>query len=113
MERTGPDLARVGGKYSNEWHIVHLLNPRDVVPESIMPAYRFLAEQTLEPGAIAAHLRANQAVGVPYSDEMIAGAAADFRTQADPAADNGELLNAIPAQRRAAAAPARSPRWMR
>jgi len=92
-ERTGPDLARVGGKYSNDWHVAHLTNPRDVVPESIMPGYAFLAEETLDPNAIAAHLRANRAVGVPYTDEMIAAAAADFRTQADPMADNEKLIN--------------------
>src|SRR5262249_54626275 len=61
-ERTGPDLARVGGKYSNEWHVAHLTNPRDVVPESIMPGYAFLADETLDPAAIASHLRANRAV---------------------------------------------------
>jgi cytochrome c oxidase cbb3-type subunit 2 len=95
-ERTGPDLARVGGKYSNDWHVAHLMNPRDVVPESIMPDYAFLAEGTLDPQAIAAHLRANRAVGVPYTDDMIAAAAADFRTQADPAADNSALLKRYP-----------------
>ena len=95
-ERTGPDLARVGGKYSNEWHVAHLANPRDVVPESIMPSYGFLAEHTLDPNAIAAHLRANRAVGVPYSSEMIADAAKDLRAQADPAADNAALLQRYP-----------------
>jgi cytochrome c oxidase cbb3-type subunit 2 len=95
-ERTGPDLARVGGKYSNEWHVAHLTNPRDVVPESIMPGYAFMAERPLDPAMIAAHLRANRVVGVPYSDEMIKEAARDFRTQADPAADNGELLRRYP-----------------
>jgi cytochrome c oxidase cbb3-type subunit II len=95
-ERTGPDLARVGGKYSNEWHVAHLMNPRDVVPESIMPSYAFLAEQTLDPDMIAAHLRANREVGVPYTDEMIAKAADDFRAQADPKADTTELLKRYP-----------------
>ncbi len=95
-ERTGPDLARVGGKYSNDWHVAHLKNPRDVVPESIMPGYAFMAERPLDPDAIAAHLRANREVGVPYSDEMIADAAQDFRTQADPAADNSGLLKRYP-----------------
>ena len=95
-ERTGPDLARVGGKYSNEWHIAHLMNPRDVVPESIMPGYAFMADRRLEPNAIAAHLAANRAVGVPYSDAMIAAAAEDFRTQADPKADGKELLQRYP-----------------
>jgi len=95
-ERQGPDLARVGGKYSNDWHVAHLMNPRDVVPESIMPSYAFLAEETLDPQAITAHLRTNRVVGVPYTDEMIAAAAADFRTQADTAADNEALLKRYP-----------------
>jgi cytochrome c oxidase cbb3-type subunit II len=95
-ERTGPDLARVGGKYSNEWHIAHLMNPRDVVPESIMPGYAFMAERPLDPEAIAAHLRANREVGVPYTDAMIAEAAKDFRTQADFKADNSDLLKRYP-----------------
>jgi cytochrome c oxidase cbb3-type subunit 2 len=95
-ERTGPDLARVGGKYSNDWHVAHLLNPRDVVPDSIMPGYAFMAERPLNPDAIAAHLRANREVGVPYTDEMIADAAKDFRTQADPNADTGTLLQRYP-----------------
>ena len=95
-ERQGPDLARVGGKYSNDWHVAHLTNPRDVVPESIMPGYAFMAERTLDPNAIADHLRANREVGVPYSNEMIADAPADFRTQADPAADNTALLKRYP-----------------
>src|SRR5579862_712146 len=90
-ERQGPDLARVGGKYSNDWHVAHLLNPRDVVPESIMPGYAFMAGRALDPAAIAAHLRTNRAVGVPYTDEMIAAAAKDFRAQADPNADTGDL----------------------
>src|SRR6058998_2858323 len=67
-KRTGPDLARVGGKYSNEWHVAHLADPRDVVPESIMPAYPFLAETRIDPSAIAGHLAANRVVGVPYTD---------------------------------------------
>jgi cytochrome c oxidase cbb3-type subunit 2 len=95
-ERTGPDLARVGGKYSNEWHIAHMQDPRDVVPESIMPGYPFLAQRTLDPNAIAPHLRASRVVGVPYSDEMIAAAAADFRAQADPNADTTALLKRYP-----------------
>jgi cytochrome c oxidase cbb3-type subunit 2 len=95
-ERTGPDLARVGGKYSNDWHVAHLLNPRDVVPDSIMPGYAFMAERPLNPDAIAAHLRANREVGVPYTDEMIADAAKDFRTQADPNADTVTLLQRYP-----------------
>src|SRR5215469_8865168 len=73
-KRIGPDLARVGGKYSNDWHYAHLINPRDVVPESIMPQYAFMAQHALRFDDIADHLRTNRIVGVPYSDEMIAKA---------------------------------------
>ena len=83
-KRTGPDLARVGGKYSDEWHVAHLIDPRAIVPQSIMPGYRFLAETELDYGTIAAHMTANRAVGVPYSDEQIASAVADLRAQANP-----------------------------
>jgi cytochrome c oxidase cbb3-type subunit 2 len=83
-KRTGPDLARVGGKYSDEWHVAHLVDPRAVVPQSIMPGYRFLAETELDYGVIAAHLQANRAVGVPYSEAQIASAVADLRAQANP-----------------------------
>ncbi len=68
-KRTGPDLARVGGRYSNEWHVQHLVRPRDVVPESVMPSYAFLKDRPLEASNIAANLKANAAVGVPYSQE--------------------------------------------
>ncbi len=74
-KRTGPDLARVGGRYSDEWHRIHLQNPRDVVPESNMPAYGWLAKATLDPARIGPKLRAMQRVGVPYSEEEIANAA--------------------------------------
>src|SRR5690606_30014183 len=86
-KRTGPDLARVGDRYSNEWHVQHLTEPRDVVPESIMPSYAFLKETPLEVKTVAMNLSANRAVGVPYSDEMIANAEADLKAQADPNAD--------------------------
>lgn len=86
-KRTGPDLARVGGRYSNEWHVAHMIEPRSVVPESIMPGYAFLLDADLEPEAITGHMQANRAVGVPYSDEMIENAADDMRAQADPDAD--------------------------
>ena len=95
-KRTGPDLARVGGKYSNDWHVQHLTNPRSVVPESIMPPYSFLADSDLNPKAIASHLLANKRVGVPYTDEMIARAEADMRNQADPTADSKALLTSYP-----------------
>ena len=83
-KRTGPDLARVGGKYSDEWHVTHLKNPRAIVPQSIMPGYPFLADTVLDSESIADHLRANRTVGVPYSDDQIANAAADLKAQADP-----------------------------
>ena len=86
-KRTGPDLARLGGKYSNEWHRDHMADPRSVVPESIMPGYPFLARTPAKVEHIADHLSANRAVGVPYSDEMIALARADALTQVDPDAD--------------------------
>jgi cytochrome c oxidase cbb3-type subunit 2 len=73
-KRTGPDLARVGGKYSDEWHRIHLDNPRDVVPESNMPAYAWLARNKVDAGEIPAHMKALRAVGVPYTDADIAKA---------------------------------------
>jgi len=73
-KRTGPDLARVGGRYSNEWHRVHLEDPRDVVPESNMPAYPWLARRGLDPGRTPAKMRALQALGVPYTEGEIAAA---------------------------------------
>ncbi|MCY1348002.1 cytochrome c oxidase, cbb3-type, subunit II [compost metagenome] len=73
-KRTGPDLARVGGRYSDDWHRAHLYNPRNVVPESVMPAYPWLTENRLDGKHTAAKLRAMQTLGVPYSDADIAGA---------------------------------------
>jgi cytochrome c oxidase cbb3-type subunit 2 len=95
-KRTGPDLARVGGKYSNEWHAAHMIDPRELVPESIMPGYPFLAGRALDYAEIAAHLVANRAVGVPYTDEMVAAAAADIEAQADPEGDWDALLARYP-----------------
>ncbi|MBL6935752.1 MAG: cytochrome-c oxidase, cbb3-type subunit II [Alphaproteobacteria bacterium] len=95
-KRTGPDLARVGGKYSNEWHVAHLIDPRAVVPESIMPGYSFLAERPLGYEDIAAHLEALRITGVPYSDDMIANARADLEAQDDPDADTDGLLARYP-----------------
>ncbi|MGE0573083.1 cytochrome-c oxidase, cbb3-type subunit II [Reyranella sp.] len=83
-KRTGPDLARVGGKYSDEWHVAHLISPRDVVPESVMPRYAWLLRAVLRTDDLSAHLKAQRAVGVPYTDEMIANAAADAYGQAAP-----------------------------
>jgi cytochrome c oxidase cbb3-type subunit II len=84
-KRTGPDLARVGGRYTDEWHRVHLLRPRDVVPESNMPGFPWLAENTLNGTATVRKMQALRAIGVPYSDEDIAKAAAavDGRTEMD------------------------------
>jgi cytochrome c oxidase cbb3-type subunit 2 len=95
-KRTGPDLARVGGRYSNDWHVQHLASPRTVVPESVMPAYPFLVERMLEVPDIAAHLKSLRTVGVPYSDEMIANAAADLDAQVNPDADPTALLKRYP-----------------
>ena len=86
-KRTGPDLARVGGRYSDEWHVQHLTDPRSVVPESIMPTYAFLKQRDLDVANIDAHLRALRKVGVPYTDEDVAKAVEDARAQADPDAD--------------------------
>src|SRR5579872_5656016 len=91
-ERTGPDLARVGGKYSSDWHYAHLTDPRDVVPESIMPSYAFMARRPLRGDDIADRLRANRTVGVPYSDEEIKDAKADLLAQLDPNGDSSGLL---------------------
>ena len=74
-KRTGPDLARVGKRYSDDWHRAHLYNPRDVVPESNMPSFPWLFDNDIDPEATAAKMRALRAVGVPYTDEDIAGAA--------------------------------------
>ncbi|MFN7397672.1 MAG: cytochrome-c oxidase, cbb3-type subunit II [Sandaracinobacter sp.] len=95
-KRTGPDLARVGNRYSDEWHVQHLVNPRDVVPESIMPAYPFLKARALDTTDIAGHLKANRTVGVPYSDEQIAQALADMKAQADPNGDPTDLQRRYP-----------------
>ena len=78
-KRTGPDLHRVGGKYSDEWHRLHLVNPRDLVPESNMPAYPWLETNAADSASIASHMTALRRVGVPYSDAEIARAAADVR----------------------------------
>ncbi|EQB12506.1 MULTISPECIES: cytochrome-c oxidase, cbb3-type subunit II [Sphingobium] len=95
-KRTGPDLARVGGRYSDEWHVQHLKDPRAVVPESIMPTYPFLAERDLKPGDMAAHLTALSDVGVPYSKDDVDKANADLAAQADPTADAADLLKRYP-----------------
>lgn len=86
-KRTGPDLARIGGKYSDLWHVAHLINPRDVVPESNMPSYRWLATTQLKLSDLGGNLAALRTVGVPYTDEMIANAAADAYGQSNPDSD--------------------------
>ncbi len=91
-KRTGPDLARVGGRYSDDWHVAHMKNPRSLVPESIMPGYPFLAQTPLKYDDIAAHLAANRTVGVPYTDDMIAKAVSDVRTQTNPESDDGDAF---------------------
>ena len=83
-KRTGPDLARVGGKYSDAWHVEHLADPRALVPESVMPPYAFLADKPLDYRLIQEKLKAQATLGVPYSREAIANARADLETQADP-----------------------------
>ena len=91
-KRTGPDLARVGGKYSDEWHVQHLTAPRSVVPESVMPGYPFLAQTPVRSDDIAAHLRANMRVGVPYTEAMVDNALADMKAQANPDDKGGDAL---------------------
>ena len=91
-ERTGPDLARVGGKYSDEWHRAHMTDPRSVVPESIMPPYKMLALTPLDYRDVQKLLKANRTVGVPYSDDQIAHAKDDLEAQATPDGDNVEAF---------------------
>ncbi len=95
-KRTGPDLARVGGRYSDEWHVDHFSDPQTVVPESVMPKYDYLARTTISPEHIGEEMAVHALVGVPYSEEMIAAAAADFRVQVDPFGDIGGLLERYP-----------------
>ncbi|QPB18565.1 cytochrome-c oxidase, cbb3-type subunit II [Rhizobium sp. 007] len=83
-KRTGPDLARIGGKYSDLWHVAHLINPREVVPESNMPSYQWLATTPLDLADLRDQLAALRAVGVPYTDDMVANASADGFGQANP-----------------------------
>ena len=90
-KRTGPDLARVGGRYSDEWHVAHLTNPQSVVPESVMPKYGFLLNREINTQDLQAKLETHAMVGVPYTSEMIEAAKADFAAQADPDADSSGL----------------------
>jgi cytochrome c oxidase cbb3-type subunit 2 len=95
-KRTGPDLARVGNRYSDEWHVQHLTDPRSVVRESNMPTYAFMKDRQLEAGDIAGDIAANTAVGVPYTQAAIDAAAEDLRAQADPNADASGLKDRYP-----------------
>ncbi len=95
-KRTGPDLARVGGRYSDAWHVDHLKDPQSVVPESIMPKYAFLAEREIDGEYVQDLMKTHRFVGVPYTDEMIENASADFTVQADPDEDYDAMLERYP-----------------
>ena len=95
-KRTGPDLARVGGRYSDEWHLDHMTDPQSVVPESVMPKYGFLSDTLIDGEYVGELLQTHRFVGVPYSDEMIEVALADFEAQADPDSDYDALLERYP-----------------
>lgn len=93
-KRTGPDLARVGGKYSDEWHVAHMIDPRSIVPQSIMPGYRFLATATVNPDRIAERMATARTAGVPYTNEQLEHAVADLRAQANPDSNDLQGLRA-------------------
>ncbi len=95
-KRTGPDLARVGGRYSDAWHVDHLNDPQSVVPESVMPKYSFLGRTRINGSMIGDTMEVHSMVGVPYSEEMLTEARADFTAQADPNADTDGLLERYP-----------------
>ena len=97
-KRTGPDLARVGGRYSDAWHVQHLTDPQSVVPESIMPPYGFLSDRLIDGEYVTDLMETHRMVGVPYTDDMIASAQADFMAQANPegAGDRGALADRYP-----------------
>ena len=95
-KRTGPDLARVGGRYSDEWHLDHMTDPQSVVPESVMPKYGFLANRTIEATYVGELLETHAFVGVPYTEEMIASAKDDFEVQVDPNGDWDALVERYP-----------------
>ncbi|PIO96286.1 cytochrome-c oxidase, cbb3-type subunit II [Pleomorphomonas carboxyditropha] len=95
-KRTGPDLARVGGKYSDDWHVAHLIDPRSVVPASVMPPYAFLKDAPLKGDRIAEDMKALRLEGVPYTDEDIANAVADLKAQVNPDGDAEEVIARYP-----------------
>ena len=95
-KRTGPDVARVGGRYSDAWHVDHLNDPQSVVPESIMPSYAFLSDTLIDGEHVQDLLLTHRLVGVPYTDEMIAQAGADFKVQADPDGDWDAMVERYP-----------------
>ena len=95
-KRTGPDLARVGGRYSDAWHLDHMINPQSVVPESIMPKYGFLLRAELDGAQIQDLMKTHKFVGVDYTDAQIEAGLADFRAQADPDGDWDALLERYP-----------------
>ena len=95
-KRTGPDVARVGGRYSDAWHVDHMSDPQSVVPESIMPKYAFLSDVEIEGEYIQDLMKTHRFVGVPYTDEMIEQGPADFLAQADPDSDFDGLLERYP-----------------
>ena len=95
-KRTGPDIARVGGRYSDDWHVVHMVDPQSVVPESVMPKYGYLLDKVIDGKYIQDLMKTHRMVGVPYTDDMIANASADFTAQADPDADWDDLLARYP-----------------
>jgi cytochrome c oxidase cbb3-type subunit II len=90
-KRTGPDLARVGGRYSDSWHVDHLMDPQSVVPESVMPKYSFMMNNVIDGEHIEDVMKTHAIVGVPYTEEMLAEGRADFAAQADPNADSAGL----------------------
>jgi cytochrome c oxidase cbb3-type subunit 2 len=96
-KRNGPDIARVGGKYTDSWHVAHLMDPRSVVPQSIMPSYRFLFDTPLDTRALVANVETNREVGVPYTDEQITNVMADLRAQVTPdTPESAALLKRYP-----------------
>ncbi len=95
-KRTGPDLARVGGRYSDAWHVDHLIDPQSVVPESVMPKYAFLMDAQIDGAHIQDLMRTHRFVGVPYTDAQIEVAYTDFKVQADPDGDYEEMLERYP-----------------